>query len=169
MSFQQLKRSGEDVQCLWIAPGPPDRALSRALEQSGLNSSFALRTQAGVGGTPSAYLGAVARLCDLFVLPSLLEGLPLALVEAMALGKACLATRINAVPELIRHNVTGWLVPPADATSLAAAISKLVADEALRTRLGAAALADLSARYEGAVALCATRRFVRAPIRWATV
>jgi glycosyltransferase involved in cell wall biosynthesis/GT2 family glycosyltransferase len=155
-AIRQLVAAGTVIQCVWITPNPPDPELVDRLDSRELAPSFILLTQAEIGGTPQAYLGAVARLCDLFVLPSLLEGLPLALVEAMALGKACLATRVNAVPELIRHGVSGWLVPPADAQSLAQAIRFLMSDGPLRRRLGAVAHAEVSSRYESSVATRAT-------------
>lgn len=158
----RLNASGEDIDFIWIAPSQPDARLLKIIEDSELGLSFTLRTQAEIGGTPQAYLTAVAGLSDIFVLPSLVEGLPLALVEAMALGKACLATRINAVPELIRHGVTGWLVPPSDAPSLAEAIRVLMSDEQLRLRLGMAARADVFVRYERSVATRATMAAYRA-------
>lgn len=80
-------------------------------------------------------------VADLFVLPSLFEGCPYALMEAMALGRPCLATAVQGSAELIDDGVTGRLVPPADSTALAAALLALAGDATLRARLGAAASA----------------------------
>lgn len=77
--------------------------------------------------------------CDLFVLPSLYEGLPLALLEAMAAGKPVVACDIGGVDEVITHEVTGLLVPAADSQALTQAIGRVLSDSALAERLGRAA------------------------------
>ncbi|MCE5307545.1 MAG: glycosyltransferase family 4 protein [Acidobacteriales bacterium] len=76
---------------------------------------------------------------DVFVLPSLLEGQPLALVEAMAYGRPIVATAVGGVPELIQDGINGLLCRPADSKCLASCISRLLGDQALRGRLGRAA------------------------------
>ncbi len=69
--------------------------------------------------------------CDVFVLPSLYEGLPLSVLEAMAAGKPVVATRIGGTAEAVVHGVTGMLVPPENPRELAAAIRTLLADSSL--------------------------------------
>jgi len=76
---------------------------------------------------------------DVFVLPSLLEGQPLALVEAMAYGCPIVATAVGGIPELIQDGINGLLCGPGDSKSLAACISRLLENPALRTRFGRAA------------------------------
>ncbi len=66
------------------------------------------------------------------------DGLPNVLMEAQSQGLACLATAVAAIPELIRPNETGVLVPPQDPPALAAALERLIGDPDLRARLGAA-------------------------------
>jgi len=78
------------------------------------------------------------RSCDLFVLPSLFEGLPLSILEAMAANKPVVASRIAGNDEAVVHGETGLLVPPADAVALADAIRMLLADHGLARRLAAA-------------------------------
>lgn len=76
---------------------------------------------------------------DIFVIPSLWEGMPMALMAAMASGKAVVATNICGIPELIQDGLNGLLVPPADSGALAEKIEMLIRDGELRKRLGAAA------------------------------
>ena len=75
---------------------------------------------------------------DLFALASLVEGLPIALLEAMALEIACISTAVNAIPEAIRHLETGWLIKPGDDGALADAIIKLKNDPKLSLKLARA-------------------------------
>jgi glycosyltransferase involved in cell wall biosynthesis len=76
---------------------------------------------------------------DVFVLSSDFEGSPLALIEAMAAGKAIVATRVGGVPDLIDDGVHGLLVPPGDPGALGTALLSLARDPARRAALGAAA------------------------------
>jgi glycosyltransferase involved in cell wall biosynthesis len=75
---------------------------------------------------------------DVFALPSRFEGFPLALLEALLAQKAVVASEVGSVAEAVLPEQTGLLVPPDDPAALAAAIRKLLGDEALRGRLGAA-------------------------------
>jgi glycosyltransferase involved in cell wall biosynthesis len=84
----------------------------------------------------------VARLLpalDVFVLPSLTEGLSIALLEAAAAGLPIVATAVGGNPEIVRHGDTGLLVPPADGPALLAAVGRLLADAPGRELLGARA------------------------------
>ena len=71
-------------------------------------------------------LGLLYRKADAFVLPSFAEGLPVVLMEAMALGVPCISTWVNGVPELIRDGIDGLTVAPGDSDALAWAISYLI-------------------------------------------
>lgn len=70
-------------------------------------------------------------VCDLFVLPSLYEGLPVSILEAMAAGKPVIATAIGGTDEAVLDGETGLLVPPGDSDALAKAIQRLLADTSL--------------------------------------
>jgi glycosyltransferase involved in cell wall biosynthesis len=98
------------------------------------------------------------RGCDLFVFPSLYEGLGIALVEAMAAGCACVAAKTGPIPEVVTHGVDGWLIPPGDAEALAGAVCELLADPARREALGRAAEASALARFRPQAAADALAR-----------
>ncbi len=84
---------------------------------------------------------------DLFVLPSLNEGCPVALLEAMASGLACIAARNPGSQDIIEHKRSGLLVPPGNPEQLARAINTLIDSPGERARLGAAAHARFRAHY----------------------
>jgi glycosyltransferase involved in cell wall biosynthesis len=84
-------------------------------------------------------LGNLLDATDVFVMPSLWEGLPLSLVLAMGAGLPVIASRVAGIPEVIEHGKTGLLVEPGDAFQLSHALGQLAGDPALRARLGSAA------------------------------
>lgn len=73
---------------------------------------------------------------DIFSLPSFAEGLPVVLMEAMAMELPCVTTYIAGIPEMIRDGVDGLLVPASDLEALVAALARLMDDEKLRRKLG---------------------------------
>ena len=79
--------------------------------------------------------------CDMLVMPSKTEGWGLALMEAMACGKAVIASRAGGIPELVRNGVEGCLVRPGDVRGLSEAILKLLSDASMRLALGRAGMA----------------------------
>jgi glycosyltransferase involved in cell wall biosynthesis len=80
---------------------------------------------------------------DIFVLPSISESMPLSLLEAMACGRACVASRVGGIPEIITHGEDGFLVLPCDSNGLADRLNRLVADPQLRARFGSKARARI--------------------------
>ena len=85
--------------------------------------------------------------CDVFVLPSLFEGLPLSILEAMAANKPVVASAIGGNDEVIVHGETGLLVPPADPTALAAAIQTVLSNSNLAQRMAAAGKARVHEQF----------------------
>jgi glycosyltransferase involved in cell wall biosynthesis len=92
-------------------------------------------------------LGNILNAIDLFVMPSLWEGLPLSLVLAMGAGLPVVASKVAGIPEVVQDNVSGLLVDPGDAAALAAAMVRLVQDQPLGARLGQAGRALVRPRF----------------------
>jgi glycosyltransferase involved in cell wall biosynthesis len=82
-----------------------------------------------------------------FCLPSHAEGLPMAMLEAMAAGRAVVASSVGGIPETIVDGGNGLLVPPRDEQALAGALAQLLGDEALRARLARGARASVEQHY----------------------
>ena len=85
---------------------------------------------------------------DILVLPSFAENLPMVILEAFAAGITVVSTPVGVIPEVIKDGQNGLLVAPGDPTTLAQALERLIADPALRRRLGQAARRDHARRYE---------------------
>lgn len=133
------------------------------LQHDGLTVPWRLIIAAGRGGDEHRYLLEYVRaqrladrvhivtgrndiidlqaLADIFVMPSLWEGLPMALLEAMVAGKAIVASATAGIPEAIANGREGILVPPGDLDALAAGLRTLLTDPVRRRELAAAALA----------------------------
>ena len=95
-------------------------------------------------------LASVLPRWDVFVMPSLEEGFPIAALDAMAAGLPVVATSVGGVPELIEDGKTGWLVPPRDAEALASRLRSLLCDRELRLRIGRAAYAHVRDHFSAA-------------------
>ena len=92
-------------------------------------------------------LGNILAAIDMFAMPSLWEGLPLAMVLAMGAGLPVVASRVAGIPEVVSDGVNGLLVTPGDAAELGAALARLVHDDTLRVLLGQAARAFVRPRF----------------------
>jgi starch synthase (maltosyl-transferring) len=90
---------------------------------------------------------ALLKTADVLVLPSFWEGMPNVVLEAMAAGRAVVATRVEGTEDLIIPGATGWLVPPGDAAALAEALEEAVADPERCRRLGEAGRARVDAEF----------------------
>jgi glycosyltransferase involved in cell wall biosynthesis len=84
---------------------------------------------------------------EVFCLPSHAEGLPMAMLEAMAASKAVVATAVGGIPEALHDGDNGLLVPPRDEEALARALARLMGDTALRDRLAARARTRIEQHY----------------------
>lgn len=106
-------------------------------------------------------VGAFLEMADVFVFPSLVEGLPLAPLEAMIKGLPCIATRIKPLLEVLTDGRTGVLVEPAAADELATAMLALARDPGRRKDLGAQAQAEATRRFHNRVAIPAWEALYR--------
>jgi glycosyltransferase involved in cell wall biosynthesis len=128
----EVLRQHEAARFLVVGDGnlsEPLRAQARAL---GLEDRVIF---AGHRADVPEVLGAIDVVC----LPSLYEGTPLALFEAMAAARAIVASAVDGCAEILEDGTTGILVPPRDAMALGRALSRVLADRSLLGRLGAAA------------------------------
>jgi glycosyltransferase involved in cell wall biosynthesis len=101
---------------------------------------------------------------ELYAMPSLSEGMPLALLEAMHAGLAIVASRVGGMPEAVRHEREALLVPPSDPERLAEALERLLTDQDLRHRLGRAAKERARAKYSADVMTAAYETLYRRAI-----
>lgn len=150
VAFKHLREQMGHADCrLVIAGEGPERAdLERQIIQLGLADVVRL-----LGNRSD-----VPRLlseCDVFVLSSVAEGMPITLMEAMAAGLPVVATRVGGVASVVEDGVTGTLVPPCDPGALAEALGTYVADESLRRRHGEAGRARAAARFSLATMVAA--------------
>lgn len=139
-AFPELLKTWPELCCVFVGEGELQDALQHMA--IGLGVERACRF-VGVREDIAAVLAAA----DLFVLPSLSEGFPFVLLEALAMGRPVVATRVNGVPELIEDHKTGLLVPPRDPQALAAAIREVLSDPAAALRMGAAGRVVVQERF----------------------
>ena len=131
-AFFALRKENENVFLVLVGP---DRGSRHELE--------ALARELGIqenviftGEVPRSQLPYYYADCDVFVLPSLIEGFPNACLEAMASARPVVATSVDGLPELIEHEVNGLLVKPKDAEDIAEKVSLLLDDSDMRFTLG---------------------------------
>jgi glycosyltransferase involved in cell wall biosynthesis len=124
-----VRRAMPEVRFVLVGQGPLEAGIRRQAHRLGLDGTVVFT------GFREDALRLVAGF-DIFALPSLHDGLSIALVEAMALGKPCVITRVGGNPEVVEHGKHGLVVPPGDPRALADALLTLLRDRPLRERLG---------------------------------
>lgn len=126
------------LECRILGGGPLRSRLERQIRMLGLQDRVTLGGPATEDGVAEALAWAdVFALASVRVATGQMEGIPVALMEAMASGLPVVATRLSGIPELVEPGYSGWLVPPADAAALARALERLGVDPGLRQRMGA--------------------------------
>ena len=131
---KRLNEVDKEIAFVWISNSQPNESDPRIVAEYWLERDFILITSDKIGGE-HIDLFKLMRLADVFVLASFQEGLPISLLEAMALGIPSISTNVNAIPEAVKHLETGWLIEAGDDKHLADAISALKADPDLRAKL----------------------------------
>ncbi|MEX0729902.1 MAG: glycosyltransferase [Aquisalimonadaceae bacterium] len=167
-AFARLAARHPRAVLMLVGAGQDEAALRRRVRQEGLDGRVLF---CGYQSTPRDYFEA----CDLVLLPSLSEGLPNVVLEAMALGRPVLATDVGGVREIIRPGETGWIVEPGSSEALANALEPLIDGRVNLAARGNAARNSLFPKfavdtrvnrlvsiYEG---LCARRPATRRPSR----
>lgn len=129
-----------DARFLIVGDGPLKRDLIGAAARLGIDRACLF-----VGARSDVY--DLVSAMDVFVLSSLDEGIPMALLEAMALARPVVATAVGGVPEVIAHRRTGLLVPPREDRALAAACLELLANRRWAQTLGARARHQVEAEF----------------------
>ena len=147
-----LRKAFPGRRCLVGGIGPLERRLRRQSHTSGDAVEFlGLRTDAR----------RILHALDVVVIPSRHEGLPLVLLEAMALGRPIVATRVDGIAEVLEDGVTGLLVPAEDPAALALALARLFREPELGGRLGSAARDAVERRFHARETAAAIGRVYR--------
>jgi glycosyltransferase involved in cell wall biosynthesis len=131
---RRVLQSDPDITFVWLTPQLPSSEDEKRISEYGLGEKFRLVLSADLGSERLDVL-TFFRIADVFTLPSYVEGLPIALLEAMALERPSISTNVYAIPEAVKDNETGLLIEAGDAAALADAILRLKEDQALRRRL----------------------------------
>jgi glycosyltransferase involved in cell wall biosynthesis len=126
----RLKKGGFAFQCVIVGGGPLQGALEKQAQQLDLSDEVLF-----TGGLDQESLQAYWQTASVFVLPSVVasnndrDGIPVALMEAMAIGIPVISTTVSGIPELIEDHTSGLLVPPGDSDALAEAIAQILSDK----------------------------------------
>jgi glycosyltransferase involved in cell wall biosynthesis len=139
----RLRDAGVPFQLTLVGAGPDRERVERAIRELGLQDRITL-----TGALNQKEVRGQFARADVFVLPSLAEGIPVVLMEAMASGVPCVTTPVNGIPELVEHGRTGLLARPGDAESLAEQLQRLIDDPALRRELALAARDKVLADFD---------------------
>ncbi len=142
-AVEKVRKVVPDIFCFIVGEG--DHAYTKKLESmvkaKGLESSIVF---AGFQKNVLNYIAAF----NVFVLPSLMEGLGIVLLEAMAMRKPIIASRVGGTPEVVENGVTGILVPPGDSGLLADEIFKLIQDPQTQVMMGDAGKKRLQSHFD---------------------
>jgi len=141
-AFSHLRSKGYALQLTFIGDGPDRASLEREVAEHALSDHVTFCGALNHNQTREQVAQA-----DIFALASFAEGIPVALMEAMAMGIPCVSSIIAGIPELIRDNIDGLLVPASSVESFSSAIESLVLNRDLRQHLGAAARARVIELY----------------------
>ncbi len=159
------KNLGRLIEALAMISEPPirlvvigDGSLRAELERRARERGVAAEFK---GVVPHSELPRHLNAADVFVLPSLSEGHPKALIEAMASGLPCAASARGGIPSIVEDGVSGLLFDPDDSRDIARALRRLLTDQAFAERLAANARTSAAARYDAHALLSEEVRFAQ--------
>lgn len=132
-AFMRLVDQNRDVRLRFLGDGPDAASLKQMVAERGLNRQVIFE-----GAVNHERVRLALQDADVFALASFAEGVPVALMEAMAMEVPCVSTAIMGIPELLRHEIEGLLAPPSDDEQLFAALARLMDEPQLRRQLGRA-------------------------------
>jgi glycosyltransferase involved in cell wall biosynthesis len=132
-ALRQLLQEGHNARLRLVGDGSERPQIEREVARLGLANHVIFE-----GAVNQDRIGDLYSRADAFVLASFAEGVPIALMEAMAMEIPCVSTFVGGIPELIRNDIDGILVVPSDCRGLAAELERLIGDPDLRRRLGTA-------------------------------
>lgn len=142
-AVHRLLDAGRNVEVHLVGGGQDLDRLEREAKRLKLGPAVVFH-----GPMPQSRVVELLATAHVFTLASFAEGVPVALMEAMALGVPCVSTCLMGIPELIRHKVDGLLVPPSDIESLAEAIEELMDNPALRDQYAKSGRQHVQERYD---------------------
>lgn len=142
-AVERLAQQGRRVRLHLVGGGPDDASLRQRASQLADPGILVFEGPVNHDRIRSLYEAA-----DLFCIPSFAEGVPVVLMEAMAMAIPCVTTQIAGIPELIRPGLDGLLVAPSDLDGLTEALATLIDDPALGRRLGDSARARVVEHYD---------------------
>jgi len=126
-----------------VGDGPDRASLDQHVSESGMAGTIVLEGPVNQDRIREFYARA-----DCFAIASFAEGIPVVLMEAMAMEIPCVTTHITGIPELIRNGEDGLLVAPSDTDGLVTALTRLMDDPAERERLGRNGRVQVMERYD---------------------
>lgn len=142
-SLAQLQSQGISVTLTLVGMGPDEKSLRQYAQRLGISQQVKF-----TGAVDQDHILEYYKATDIFVLPSFAEGLPVVLMEAMAMEIPCITTAITGIPELILNGQEGLLVAASDSDGLTQAIKQLVGDQVLRQQLGKAGRERVLSDYD---------------------
>ena len=131
---REIVQTRRNISFVWLTPQLPNDEDEQRISEYKLGEKFKLVLSETLGKDRTDVLR-FFRIADVFTLPSFVEGLPIALLEAMALERPSISTNVYAIPEAIKDRETGILIEAGDSKALAEAIALLKDDAELRRRL----------------------------------
>ena len=142
-AMAQLINQAAPVRLSFVGMGPDFDSLERYAKQLNISQYVDF-----VGAVDQDHILDYYQMADIFVLPSFAEGLPVVLMEAMAMGIPCITTNITGIPELIQNEQNGLLVPASDVDGLINAIRYLIENPPIYLQISEASRNKVLAEYD---------------------